>query len=241
MRFLLVIIGLICILPPEAEAKLFKNAYVSFQLPSRWNCHLEKTEWICRSSHAKDKREAIIILTAKEVGPQDSLPIYTNYLKQPKTVPGRGGKPTRSKIKHTKQRRIAGHQWVDGLQLGSEIPSFYTRYLATVKGRIAILVTFSAHRRYYTKYSADFFRAIQSLRVVATNDLFKNPNAGIRGAGESLGGAIGGVIPQDLLSGEEEYPDELSDGSGDDETMMILGFVIIALGLYFMLKRRKKS
>ena len=51
------------------------------------------------------------------------------------------------------------------MHLGSEIPNYYTRYLAAVKGRVAVLVTFSAHKKYYTKYSGQFFEAIKTLRV----------------------------------------------------------------------------
>ncbi|RYZ85297.1 MAG: outer membrane protein assembly factor, partial [Proteobacteria bacterium] len=52
--------------------------------------------------------------------------------------------------------------------LSSEVQNYFTRYLASIKGRIAVLVTFSAHKQFYTKYSQDFFKAVSTLRVIET-------------------------------------------------------------------------
>ncbi len=88
---------------------MFRNAYVSFELPSRWSCRLENTAWICRyaitkkcaSKTAKSRRcraqrkktkEAIIILAAKEVGPKDNLKAYYNYLVKLRPIVTRTGK-----------------------------------------------------------------------------------------------------------------------------------------------------
>ena len=169
----------------ETYAKVFRNSYVSFELPSKWDCYLENTAWICRyaiskkclggkakskscQAQRKKTREAIIILAAKEKGPKDSLLEYDKHLKTPRPIVTKKGKRSKSKIIHVKPVSIERHRWIDGMHLGSEIPYYYTRYLATVKGNIAVLVTFSAHKLYYSKYSSEFFRAIKSLRVLAT-------------------------------------------------------------------------
>jgi len=55
----------------NSQAKLFSNSYVSFELPPRWDCQSEATEWICRSEQKSDAQTAIIILTAKKVGPTE--------------------------------------------------------------------------------------------------------------------------------------------------------------------------
>ena len=39
-----------------------------------------------------------------------------------------------------KKYNINDHPWLDGLHLNSEIPGYYTRYLATIKDQLAILV-----------------------------------------------------------------------------------------------------
>ncbi len=75
----------------SAQAKVFRNAYISFEMPETWKCNLEQTEWVCRSEQNKESKEAIIILTAKEVGPTDSFPLYQTHLDAPITVTSRGG------------------------------------------------------------------------------------------------------------------------------------------------------
>src|ERR1700677_4767489 len=89
-----------------SQAKLFHNSYVQFELPDRWNCNIEGTEWVCSSDDKNDAREAIVILTAKEVGPQDSFPIYENYLRAPKPVQLANGKTVMSQLKNVKTRKI---------------------------------------------------------------------------------------------------------------------------------------
>ena len=73
----------------SAQAKLFSNSYVSFQLPPNWDCKVAGTEWVCRSSNAEQARQAIIVLTAKEIGPNDNFAYYNQYLKTPKTPSSR--------------------------------------------------------------------------------------------------------------------------------------------------------
>lgn len=219
----------------SADAKLFRNAYVQFVLPSAWNCKLEGTEWVCNSRKKNDKTESIIILTAKEIGPKDNFAAYMKHLQTPRVLPGAKGKSVTAKIKQKPRKRgINGHQWIDSLHLGSEIPGYYTRYLATVKDRLAILVTLSAHQRYYTKYSSDFFKAVESLRVVAAKNLLgKNGLAPIRPGGRQN---IGQPIAQ--------FPDEMgppggtpvpSGGTHKKVNMMLggLGLVILALAYYY--------
>lgn len=235
------LVSLIFVFSFQAHAKLFSNSYVSFELPPRWDCTSEETEWICRSELPNDARTAIIILTAKEVGPTDSLAQYEAYLKQPKSIPGVGGKPTTSQIKGVRVRKINDHDWVDGLHLGSELPTYYTRYLATTKQSIAVLVTFSANQKVYTKFSNDFFKAILSLRVNAPSKIGSGL-APLRPGSETLGAPISGAFPGDMLIDEGlQYPDEQGGASGIKEKIFGLGLVLIAIGAYLFLKRRKKK
>lgn len=223
----------------NSNAKLFSNSYVSFELPPRWDCTSEATEWICRSEQKSDAQTAIIILTAKEVGPADSLQSYETYLKQQKSIPGPSGKPVASQLKGVKVRKINDHNWVDGLHLGSEISTYYTRYLATTKQSIAVLVTFSAHKKVYTKFSNDFFKAILSLRVNAPNKIGTGL-APVRPGSESLGASIGGAFPGDMMVDEGlQYPDEQGSG-GNKGKIFGFGLVLVAVGIYFFLKKKKK-
>ena len=218
-----------------AEAKRFRNAYVSFELPPNWNCKLEGSEWVCENDFATKTKEAIIILTAKEVGPTDTLPAYLAHLQTPRTITGRGGVPAKSQIVHVKERMIANQMWIDGMHLGSEVGPYFTRYLATIKERISILVTFSAHKQHYTKYSGDFIKAVESLRVVATKDTL-----GGRGAGslprehETIGSPIGQNIPSYESDG---LPVEGAGGSNSLYfNLLLIAIIFGAVGAYFYFK-----
>jgi hypothetical protein len=224
-----------------AHAKVFRNAYVSFDLPDKWDCAIESTEWVCRSSSPQVAKEAIIILTAKERGPTDELGAYETHLKSAKTILNRQGKEIQSKIIDIKQRQINGQTWVVGLQLNSEVPDYYTRYAATVKDNLGILVTFSAHQLVYTKYSNDFFNAILSLRVVADRN-------SLGGAGDS--GGAGMLKPGSELLGPGQmggFPQDFGADMPSDQNAKVGASVILAIvllvvagAIYIILKRRKK-
>lgn len=223
-----------------AEAKLFKNVYVSFELPNDWDCSLEGTEWVCRNNkNPQAAREAIIILTAKEAGPVDNLNAYYGYLKEPRTLVGANGTPSRSQPLKTVSRTISNQPWVDSMHLGSEIPNYYSRYLATTKDSLGILVTLSAHRLHYRKYANDFYRAVESLKVLSTKGLnTNNPAYGIRpGSGQQLGPG-GNYIPPDMLESDGDSAPPSSSGSGD--AVFGVALLLIAAGIYMFLRKRKK-
>ena len=84
---------------------------------------------------------------------------------------------------------IADLPWVDGMHDGSEVTGYFTRYMVTVREKVAVLVTFSAHKEHFSKYSEDFRMAIDSLRVTTggTTDLrwVANPKM-VKGLGRDL-------------------------------------------------------
>ncbi len=223
-----------------AHAKRFRNAYVSFELPPNWNCKLEGSEWVCENDFAGKTKEAIIILTAKEVGPSDTLAAYMAQLKTPRTLPGRGGAPTKSQIIHVKERMIGNQRWVDGMHLGSEVGPYFTRYLASIKERIAILVTFSAHKQHYTKYSNDFIKAVESLRVVATKETLgeRGGTMDAQRGSETIGAPIGQNIPSMGDSGLP--PERRSRGGGGYLNILIIALLIAVVGGYFYMNAGKK-
>jgi hypothetical protein len=226
----------------SAEAKVFRNAYVAFELPDVWNCTLEHTEWVCRSNNEKESKEAIIILTAKEVGPTDTFEAYTSHLNAPQQVAYKGAGTGLSRIIYPpKKVQINDQPWIDGLHLASEVPNYYTRYLATIKDKIAILVTFSAHKDHYTKYSQDFFRAVMSLRVIATKNLLAKPEMGpLRPSGETLGGPIAGAMPGDMMGMEGEGGEGGGGGGSNTRNLMLgLALILAMVGGYIYWKSKR--
>lgn len=240
-RILVLFVGITLVIlgfSQETFAKMFRNAYVAFELPDGWNCTLETTEWVCRSQDPNSSREAIIIFTAKEVGPTDSFPIYEQTINSPRSLTTKSGANIQSQlIQKAKQVRINDSAWIDGMQKGSEIPNYYTRYLATIKERIAILVTFSAHRDHYAKYSNAFFNAINSLRVIASKGLLANPTmGGGGGAGPGIFSGGGGMGDGSMMGDIPRA--KSSKGGGLTKILLALGGLLVAAGGYFYMKRK---
>lgn len=216
---------------------LFRNSYISFELPPDWECKLDGTEWVCISKFSKQSKEAIIILTAKEAGPADSFNAYKEHLKTPRILRGKNGQVTPSKLlSDVKERTIVNHPWVDAMHLGSEIASYYTRYMATIKDRLAILVTFSAHKEHYTKYSKDFLQAIESLRVVATKDILESRQRTTTFTpSERVGPDISPTaMTQDMTAMPEEPKDS-------DLMTKLIALALIVGGVGYYLWHRKKK
>lgn len=210
-----------------------------------WKCKLEQTEWVCRAEDPQESKEAVIILTAKEKGPTDSFPIYTEHLSKPMTLALRTGGTTQSAVTMPPREEVINdHKWLDAIHTGSEVQNYYTRYLATIKDQIAILVTLSVHNKYYTKHRAHFMNTVKSLRVIATKDLLSRPDLGpLRGSGEVLGAGVGQAMPADLLAAEDEFG--AAGGAGkkgllQNEMVLGGGLLLLIVGLYVGIKLYQK-
>jgi hypothetical protein len=153
------------LLESAAHAARFANQFVEFELPPRWQCNLEGAEWVCQSTDETKKRDAIIVLAAKLKGDQDSIDNYLNYLKSAKIYQSVQGRTVKSDPKYAKTVTLNGQPWVDSLHLESELPGFYTRYAATVKQDIGVLVTFSIHKDKYNQYLPDCENMVSTLKA----------------------------------------------------------------------------
>lgn len=222
----------------NSNAKVFRNAYISFEMPDTWKCVLEQTEWVCRSDpekFQKEAKEAIIILTAKEVGPTDSLLQYEQHLNAPIQTVGRNGVTSTSKIQYkAKQVKVNDQVWIDGLHLGSEVNNYFTRYMATVKDKIAVLVTFSAHTAFYAKYSNDFHKAIMSMRVIATKNMIASSGSSGPSSpgGDPFGTGTGGEGPA-----TEMLP--VAKGGSSLKTYLGIALLLGAIGIYLFMRSKK--
>jgi hypothetical protein len=131
-----------------AHAKQFSNSYCSFWVPEDWKCELEETEYICRPIGNSDaSKEVLLIVTAKYTGAQDSIAQYIDHLGRDHDGDG----PARVSIA-PRLIRLGERLWVDATHKGSEIPNYFTRYLATVDGPVAILFTVSFYHTDVSKY-----------------------------------------------------------------------------------------
>ncbi len=214
-----------------AHAAKFANQFVEFELPPNWLCNLEGAEWVCQSTDEHKKRDAIIVLAAKLKGDQDSLDQYLKYLSGPKVYTSVQGKSVKSDPKYAKKTDVNGQSWADSLHLESEIPGFYTRYLATVKEDIAVLVTYSINKDKYQQYLPQFENMVGSLKVFR--------KAGALNSNDKLGNIppiSDSVFNTSPISGGSDQPKKKSDGGLPIE--YIGAGVILAA---FIIWRRKKA
>ncbi len=166
-----ILLSVLIAFPQWADAKIFKNNYITFELPDTWGCEQAGNEWICTPLDGVKARDAMIVLSAKEAGPEDSFAAYQSYLSKPRILQNNKNIPQPSKIISVQARDINSQRWIQGLHLSSEIPDFYSLYLATVKQGLAVLVSISAEKGKQAQFSADFAKLVQSIRLSASNEL----------------------------------------------------------------------
>ncbi len=221
-----------------AWGKRFSNQYCEFELPSGWQCALEGSEWVCQSENNDRKKEAIIILAAKRRGEQDTMEEYMAYLKKPKTYTLPGGKTQISEAKYTKQSPVNGHQWVDALHLASEVPGFYTRYLATVKEDLGVAVTFSVTKDLYSQYQGIFDNVVASLRVFRQK--------ADKGTEIALGSTPSDLSETTFIPDGEKVDisvqktQERKDSDDGDDMLLLLGLIVAAV-VVVIIKKRKQN
>ncbi|RYZ93850.1 MAG: hypothetical protein EOP11_27220, partial [Proteobacteria bacterium] len=154
MKKIYLLLALAFLAPTLSHAKIFANQFIEFQLPEKWDCQLDGTEWVCQSTDEQKKRDAIIVLAAKiKKAGMDELPVYKAHLEKPQTYKSLSGEDITSEPRYVKELDVSGKPWIDSLHLQSEIPDFYTRYLATVEQDLGILVTFSVRKDKYEEYA----------------------------------------------------------------------------------------
>ncbi len=245
----LAFILLISLVINNADARVFKNSYIQFELPNQWNCEMKEKAYLCRHKISKScikqpksepclkefkkSREAVIVFTAKEKSEVDNLEDYLRHFQEPKKIQMPNGSTTQSKVIHGKFVGIQGYKWIDAMHLSSELPHYYTRYIATIKGNIAVLVTFTSHKVYYTQYSNQFFNGIKSLAVTASKLSQSNKHE----------------VGSKILSRPIEIPDEFftqlntpqSEDDGLSPILFALAMLLAGFGVFLWIKKRKNS
>ncbi len=219
-------------------AKDFANQYCQFTLPDGWTCQLEGSEWVCQSENADRKKEAIVILAAKIAGMKDRLEEYQAYLKAPKTFTLPGGKTQVSEAKYANSKTIGGQNWIDALHLASEVPGFYTRYLATVKEDLGVAVTFSVAKDYYATYQPVFDKMVETLKV------FRNKQAGATQYVPKTQDNVAGNSVIDDTSAALDIGANVKQAKGgmsDSDSMLYIAIiVVVAVVVLMKLKKNKK-
>ncbi len=241
LAYLKLIIGLalLALLTSPVFAKRFSSKYCEFELPTGWECALEGSEYVCQSDNADRKKESIIILAAKIRGEQDSLDEYMAYLKKVKEYNLPGGKKQISDPKSVKLTSISDQQWVDSLHLASEVPGFYTRYLATVKEDLGVAVTFSVTKDLYASYQPIIDKLVSTLRVFRQK---KTDLSGLRNAkAEDPNYADSTFNPNSGMDLQVNKTQKRKADGGGDDMMIIVAVVVVGAVVMLIMKGRKKK
>jgi hypothetical protein len=239
MKLLLALVVGVFLSSP-VQAKLFSSKYCQFELPPGWECALEGSEYVCQSENADRKKEAIVILAAKIRGEQDSLDEYMAYLKKTKEYNLPGGKKQISEPKNTKMTNINDQRWVDALHLASEVPGFYTRYLATVKEDLGVAVTFSVTKDLYSQYQPLIDKLVSTLRVFRQK---KDSNLADLRSGKSTDPNFADTTfnPNTQLDMQVNKTKKRAEGEGGDDMLFIIAIVVIGAVVMLILKGKKKK
>jgi hypothetical protein len=144
--------------PAAPQPRLITDTF-EFTLAPGWTCDLEEGDHVC--TKGKPPHEAIAIITLKRRGPDDNLAAYEEHLRAPK--PGNAG--TLSTVESVGHVALAGHDWVEAVHLGSEVPNYITIYRATVTSQVGVLATFSFHRDYEKAVRQDMNAMMRTLVI----------------------------------------------------------------------------
>lgn len=233
MKKIYALLAMAFLFPVHGFAKTFANQFIEFQLPDKWECQLDGTEWVCQSTDEQKKRDAIIVLAAKiKKAGMDELPVYKAHLEKPQTYQSLSGESITSEPRYVKDLDISGKPWVDSLHLQSEIPDFYTRYLATVESDLGILVTFSVRKDKYEEYAPHIEAMVKSLRA------FRKQG----GVNDVPGGTgivdAGGTI---FSGGSEEGVVKKKPANSGDSSLLVLLLLVAAGGVGFVIWKKKQK
>ena len=140
--------------PPDR----FYTRGVSFEYPAGWVCTEAAQEVVCEPTTQVD--DSIIVIANTTVGPLDSLDVYRARLSQPLNGVG--------SVLNFGDITLGGQVWIDSTQAGSEITKYTTRYLATIVGPVALLLSFSCEETICEAMRPEIDRLAASVQVVGS-------------------------------------------------------------------------
>lgn len=221
--------------------------YFAFDHPDGWECeNPEKVMWICQAATDPDRKEALVLAMPARATDWDTIENYETYLKQTRTLQDEDNATHTSEVRYVRRRNINGHEWVDSLQLNSELPGFWTRYVATVNdtpvGKIAILITYVVSEERYKQLAPVFERMISSLKPNAEVNLNMASRQGDSPLpGSDRLGPMGNIIADRLGRKNKPTTDTAAPAPGGDMSLLFIAGGIAAIAVLFLRIRKRKA
>lgn len=147
------------LIAPGPPPKRFITDIFELDLAPGWSCDLDETEYVCRKG--RPPTASIAIIAMKRRNAEDNLDAYEDHLRHPQANPD----GTVPELRSLKRRRLVNHEWVEGVQLSSEIANYVTVYLATTTSQVGVLATFSFHKDRETEERKDIDFMMSSLKI----------------------------------------------------------------------------
>ena len=219
------------------ESKTFRSQFMRFELPQNWDCKQEELDWACQPDNLAERNEVILVIVTKTVDENDdNFDRYENILKTPKNMRDLLGNSYMSQVKYTRRLTIMDQVWVDSLHFGSEIPGFFTRYLASIKEKVAGLVTYSVAETAYPKWATEMDKVVNTLKIqfdpkafAELKDKGGSPLLGQRGSARRLPPSL-----EDIQEGRNNEEEE-------SPMTKILAFLVILGAVGFIIYKRKQQ
>jgi len=233
----------LALIASSAFAKIWSTEFIRIDLPEGWSCTREEIDYVCQPDSLKERTEALIIVVVKSTNEvDDKLETYEEILKGTREMYDLARQKYTSQVRYVKRNNINGRDWVDSLHLGSEIPGFYTRYLASINEKVAGLVTYSIAESVFPKYGEMLDNAVKSLKLEF------DPKAYEKAMNESPSS----LLPKGSLLGRRSRTEvQIEDGDEADgpkkesdevDPMTIAILLILAGGAgFFIWKKRNRS
>lgn len=136
---------------------------LNFDLPEGWLCRIQDSNMACLDQK-EGPETAAMVLSYKEMGPEDKLDIYKNQLSQPRMLKdGENVQP--SEVRSVREIDLNGIKWVEGVHYSSEITDYYTHYFVTAVEPYAFLISISVHKSAYPTDLAKLKPTLDSIHI----------------------------------------------------------------------------
>lgn len=216
-------------------------SYLKFEEPPGWSCEpSSQGVFVCESPNEQQRQDSVILFFGAQATDFDSLANYERYLSKIKTIVDDSGKSIESKVTFVRKRNINGFEWIDSLQQNSELPGFWTRYVATVQKPLAILVTYVVSEQRYTELTPQFERMVASLKPVT--DFKFAPNQGdLALPGTELGGVLKSNLLEKRLQKKAVAQPEPAPKTTESPSPILYGVVLLLIGGLVLIRFKKRG
>lgn len=192
-----------------------------FEVPNHWECNHKHIHIRCKPKGNKQKIVAVI--TSYPSKKNENIATLEAILSKPKSLPSVDGTTKLSKVYYTKELKVNKVTWLNSLHFGSEVPNYFTQYIATIDTSFMHLINISVQRDAYKTYLNDISTILYSLKL-KYNPEKSQPN----------GNAV-------AIAKDDEDPSQSRAGVGGLPLEVLVGIGILVLALSILLLRVRKK